>query len=81
MNELNNLYNSFFSLSISKLNKDSIFTEKGFTSTSYNPNVGINFGGLSKSLDVSPGKEIKCLFRINLPKNNKFLFNNFFIIY
>ena len=74
MNELNNLYNSFFSLSISKLSKDSTFTEKGFTSTSYNPNIGINFGGLSKSLNVIPGKEIKCLFRINLSKNNKFLF-------
>lgn len=74
LDELNRLYNSFFSLSISKLNKDSTFTEKGFTSTSYNPNVGVNFGGLSNSMNVSPGTEIKCLFRINLPKNNKFLF-------
>ena len=71
LDELNKLYNNFFSLTISKLNSDSTFTEKGFSSTSYNPNVARDFGGGSNGLIVGFNKKPKCLFRINVPKGTK----------
>jgi len=73
LDELNKMYNSFFSLSISKLNNDSTFTEKGFTSTSYNPGVARNFGGLNEEMVGSPSKNHRCMFRINVPKGAKCL--------
>jgi len=70
LNDLNSMYNNFYSLSISKLDNDSTFIEKGFTSTSYNPEIAKDFGGLSHSAVFGDNKH-KCIFRINVPKGTK----------